>query len=65
MAGNLQLAREQVRLDRCCVRIIERLLPVHLEVLDLVQPSGAPGSADRRSGVDRARLVDSPAMAGS
>ena len=48
MAGKVQLAREQVRLDRCCVRIIERLVPHRLEVLDLVQPSGAPRFVDLR-----------------
>ena len=36
MAGELQLAREQVRVDLLCVRIIERLVPTGQEVVDLV-----------------------------
>lgn len=39
-AGRLQLAREQVRLDRCWARIIGRLLPLLREVLDFVDLSG-------------------------
>jgi len=43
IAGRLQLAREQVRLDRLCVRIIERLVPTGQEVVDLAPPVNLNG----------------------
>ena len=61
MAGRLQLAREQVRVERLCVRIIERLVPTGQEVVDLMKAgdlSGVLRRADLLAGYEPSRLID-------